>query len=318
MRYFFCFIPLCGLIILNSCKKDKEPKTPPPGIAFLVQKDASTVNLWYTGTDGGSFQQVLHENLGTHGNNPAWSADGRKIYFIHSGTAPGVNGIYRIKPDGSDYDTVYKDDISQVRNYYQLVTSDDDQHVVFSFDIPRTNRTAIELYRMCPCGRRVERLTEFEIGPSSYLNTEAYAGSFSPNDTALVFCQTNPTLTGRKPVKIYRINMASRVLTLLTTIQAIDVAGCTPSYSPDGQKLLLSIDGLIHIMNADGTGLERLGTIQGYRPTWDPNGTDFYFSSYTIPGMQQGIYRTDIHLTRITMVSKYSSIGKYGGFGINH
>lgn len=317
MKYFPCVFIVAACVCF-SCKKNTNEQTPvKKALAFTIQKDNSTT-LWYMATDKTSLGMVLEDDLGTSWNNPTWSPDGRTIYYIKNSSQNGQNGVYSIKPNGQDPKTVYKDDETQSRNFYQLTSSTDNENLIFSLDIPRTGRKVIELYRMCPCGTQVKRLTEFESSqPDQKINTEAYGGSFAPGDSILVFSQGDPSVTGKKDVNIYQINVLTKVQKLLTKVQAVDVAATTASYSPDGKTLLLSIDGSIYSMNADGTGLKSFGDIKGFRPMWDKDGTSFYFTSYNISGMQAGIYKADFRLRSIEMISKNPSLGIYGGFAVN-
>lgn len=304
-------------VVASACRKDKaEPTAITPAIAYYQQKNDSSSFLWYITTDGSSNTQVLPDNLSYGGGNPCWSADGRSIFYIKSSSEAGSNGIYSIKPNGSDLKKVYGDIAGQTRNYYQLASSGDDEHIVFSLDIPRSGRKVIELYRMCPCGQRVTRLTEFETSQTPLINTESYAGSFAPGDSLLVFSQSDPAITGKKDVRIYTININSKALNLLATVKAIDAAGCSPAFSPDGSQLLFSLDGQIHLLNSDGSQLKPLGNLKGYHPSWDRNGKDFYFSVFGIPGQVSGIYKSNINLTRVDKISK-SLPGNIGGFAVN-
>jgi Tol biopolymer transport system component len=306
------------LIVFVGCRKNRDEKNNiEKAIAFVVQKDATTANLWYIAADGTSFAEVLSDNLGSAINNPTWSADGRRIFFIKSSPNKGENGIFSVRPNGSELNTVYKDNDEQLRKYYQLCADNKDENIIFSLDIPRTGRKVIELYTMCPCGDRVVRLTQFETSSDVPGSTESYAGSFSKGDSILIFTQSNPEITTLKEVQIYTMNIVSKEITLLRKIKAKSAVTCTPSFSPTGGRILLSIDGVINSMNPDGTDLKPLGSLKGYRPTWDKDGTHFYFSSYGIEGMEQGIFETDVHLNNIKRITRSSAIGIHGGFSIN-
>lgn len=318
MRRSFFFL-LLFFVILCACKKDKDDdKYVKKAIAFVVQKNNST-KLWYIGTDQSSMTTVSNDDLGTVWSNPTWSPDGRSIYFVRNTDQPGVNGIYRTKPNGEDFKAIFIDTPGLVRHFYQLTSSLDNENLIFSLHIARVNRKVIEVYRMCPCGTQVTRLTQFETPqPGQTISTEAYGGSFAPGDTVLSIVQSDPNQTGKKDVRIYQLNVRTKELKLLHTVKAVDVAGCTPSYSPEaGGKMLLSIDGDINTMNPDGSDLKPLNTLKGYRPMWDRNGNDFYFSSFGIPAMQPGIYKVNIQLTNVEMISRSASLGTYGGFAVN-
>jgi TolB protein len=53
-----------------------------------------------------------------------------------------------------------------------------------------------------------------------------------------------------------------------------------PDWSPDGTKLAFSRNGVIHVVNADGTGLRSFGTRGlGTNPAWSPDGTTIAYDN---------------------------------------
>lgn len=308
-----------ALMLLNiSCKKNKDkPAEITKAFSFLVKKNDNTVKLYYMAADQTSLGEVIPDDLGNNMNSPTWSPDGRTIYYIKTSDKNGENGIYSTKPNGSNNGPVFKDNDTQLRKFFQLASSTDNENIVFSLQIPRSGREVIELYRMCPCGDRVERLTQFETSQVTPISTEAYAGSFSPDNKALVYCQSDPLRSGVKDVKIHVMDIVTRKDTVIKTVRAANVMGCAPAFSPDGKKLLLSVDGGIQVMNADGSNMKAVGNVKGFRPVWDENGEDFYFTTLGISNANQGIYRSNIFVTEIEMISKSSTLGQYGAFAIN-
>lgn len=172
------FPALMIVIFVVSCKKDrKEPPLSQEAIAMYVRNAGDSVELWYSKRDGSSFTKVIGQGLGNDQlNSPAWSADGRTIYFSRNTDRVNENGIYSVKPNGEDLKVIYKDNETQSRRFYQLLASDNNENVVFSHLIPRSGRTVIELYKMCPCGQRITRITNFETSNGTPLATEAYGG----------------------------------------------------------------------------------------------------------------------------------------------
>lgn len=284
---------------------------------YLKENNGET-HLWYMKEDGTSFTRVTDDELGDHMDSPGWSADGRTIYFIKNTNQFDQNGIYSTKANGSDMKAVYKDNDTQSRKFYQVISAKNDEDIVFSYEIPRSGRKVIELYTMCPCGQRIIRLTNFETANAPALsNTESYAGSFSEGNEFLYFSQSNPAITGLKDINIWRINMDSKEMLLLRTVKASKALDAAPRVSPDGKHILISIDDLIYVMDSDGKNLAVLGTLKGHMPAWDSNSFDFYFSSAEIPGADPGIYRTDLVLSKMTMISGQPSAGIYAGFSVN-
>ncbi len=79
----------------------------------------------------------------------------------------------------------------------------------------------------------------------------------------------------------------------------------SPSWSPDGKKIVFSRDGIITIMNSDGSNM--LSTEQtGYYPRWSPDGKYIAFLSEQVKGH---IYIMNIGGTNVT----YSSDHRYRG-----
>jgi Tol biopolymer transport system component len=308
------------IVLLCSCKKTEEtPKKTISSFAINSKSDSGHNNLWFVYEDGSSFTEVIGEDLGgNYDLNPAWSSDGRTIYYTINSTQNGVNGVYSTKPNGKDKKAIYIDNATQNRRFLQLASSKDDEHLVFSLQIPRSGRTVIEIYRMCPCGQRVERLTSFETEKENIpVSTEAYAGTFSTNSQFLYFSQSYDTLAGLKKVGIYKMNVKTLEKSLLKEVRANNVAATTPAISPNGEKILFSIDDAIHIMNSDGTNMTTLANIKGHNPRWDPDNQTLYFTSSEIPDLLPGLYKTDITASRPVKICGNNSVRKFGGFSIN-
>ena len=74
---------------------------------------------------------------------------------------------------------------------------------------------------------------------------------------------------------IYRMDIASRKLTRLTTQSGIDTA---PSYAPDGNRIVFESDRggsqQLYVMGADGSGQQRIsfGDGRAASPVWSPRG----------------------------------------------
>jgi TolB protein len=88
---------------------------------------------------------------------------------------------------------------------------------------------------------------------------------------------------------------------LLTGEQAFSVSGALPalSWSPDDQRLTVSSDGDLYIVNADGTDLHRIGkpTHQRYGPVWSPDGTRIAYTGQPLGDLYDrnfsGVITTD-------------------------
>ena len=82
--------------------------------------------------------------------------------------------------------------------------------------------------------------------------------------------------------EIYLVRSNGKGVVNLTTLPDSNEWG--PAWSPDGTRIAFSSDqeGMpqVYVMNADGTGLERLSDVEGEYPTWSPDGAKIAFASY--------------------------------------
>lgn len=72
------------------------------------------------------------------------------------------------------------------------------------------------------------------------------------------------------------------LLSLIETIGGVHVPSLNtrPSFSPDGQKLVFSRGGTLHIINVDGTGLVELSQLTGMSsPVWSPDASRILFAA---------------------------------------
>jgi Tol biopolymer transport system component len=96
--------------------------------------------------------------------------------------------------------------------------------------------------------------------------------SWSPDGRQLVF-QSDRSGTG--DWDIYLVRWDGLGLTRLTSGPDIDQ---DPAWSPDGTKIAFVRNGLIHVMNPDGSGVTQLSNAGGAtHPSWSPDGTRIAF-----------------------------------------
>ena len=145
--------------------------------------------------------------------------------------------------------------------------------IVFTSNIDPAGRW--DLFTMRPDGTGVKRLTILPDPKSPFSAPE-----WSSDGTQVVFTSPSPS---SRLAQVYRIDADGSDLTQLTHGTRIDADSA--DWSPDGSKIVLkragSAEYAIWVMNADGSGLERL-TSEVYDnsdPTFTPDGKHILYAS---------------------------------------
>jgi Tol biopolymer transport system component len=85
--------------------------------------------------------------------------------------------------------------------------------------------------------------------------------------------------------QIFTIRPDGTGLRQLTHVTKGHAAG-SPEFSPDGTRIVFTVDGQIWVMNADGTGQHQLTRQAGFvnqQPSWSPDGRKIVFSHCAVP-----------------------------------
>jgi Tol biopolymer transport system component len=133
-----------------------------------------------------------------------------------------------------------------------------------------------------------------ELGPSHLFVMDAdgtdmtqltYGGgsdrnpAWSPDGGRIAFARS-----GNDGYEVYVTGADGSDVTAVTSVAADSAP--SPTWSPDGSQIALDVDGAIHVMSVDGTGLRRLSPrlpkgVFDMRPSWSPDGTEIAFMRYT-------------------------------------
>ena len=142
-------------------------------------------------------------------------------------------------------------------------------------------------------------LTNLNANPVQ-LTTDAtnhYVPQLSPDNKTVVFVKYDSSGVGRA----YTVPTAGGAQAMINTPDTVDV--WTPSYTPDGKKIVFEDDRLdtINIMNVDGTGMKTLTNAGGTAyydqfPSVSPDGTKLVFSRY---GKDTATTTEDIYIANI-------------------
>jgi Tol biopolymer transport system component len=127
------------------------------------------------------------------------------------------------------------------------------------------------LYVMDADGTNLRQLTQ---GSGSDRNA-----AWSPDGTRIAFARS-----GNEGYEVYVVDADGSNATVVTSVTAESAP--SPSWSPDGSRIALDVNGAIHVVSVDGTGLRKLSPelpkgVLDQSPSWSPDGTQIAFMRYT-------------------------------------
>ncbi|MET9291021.1 hypothetical protein [Streptomyces sp. NPDC003077] len=251
-----------------------SPAAPPPAKPQEVRADGA---------------ELLHRERGTgSAQNPAFSPDGKSLLFtaFHGGYNEGAAAL-RVLPlegrTGRPRDLLDEDDQAAVN----LPGSSWRPSAGVAFASDRAGRD--EIWVLTPGGRPL-RVTDHE-GDSGYLEP-----SFSPDGEWIVFQESvqredpdaRAALADRTALgSLWKVRRDGTEQVRLVDGPAGRTDNREPNWSPRGDRLVFQRRELgsetwaLYVMNADGSGVRRLTTVEGEHTdaSWSPDGRSVVFSS---------------------------------------
>jgi TolB protein len=200
-------------------------------------------DICVTNSNGGNIRAITHEKHGD--DTPAWSPSGTKIVFaryfrLSSGGFQA--DLFKIKQDGSHLHRLTHDRFDE----QQPEWSPNGKHILFV-----TNRRGnSDLALMRPNGNQFRFLTKS--------SEDETAPCWSADSRQVVYSRYVESSTGvdNPGWEIFKLSMVSRKVRLVTnTGKGSDLS---PSWSPDGRRIVFSRGDDLFKMHSDGSDVTRI------------------------------------------------------------
>lgn len=192
---------------------------------------------------------------------PNLSPNGKQVVF-RSDREGG--GIFTLALDGTDY---FKLAGGQPYDAYPEWSPDGNRIAFMGYD----NEGGRQVFVMNANGQNRTLLSSPTRAGKSLIGGLAW----SPDGKTLLF------RSGDENREIYSMDAEGRAPTRLTTSPDYD---SSPSLSPDGSLVAYTKNGLIAVMNLDGSNARMVGAVAGSDPAWSPNGKQLVFAALNEKG----------------------------------
>lgn len=207
-------------------------------IAFSVDTQAHA-EIWVVNADGTGAHQLTHDELLDQA--PALSPDGSRIVWNQWSPYPTYTDrdLWNMGSDGSSQQLFYDGPGEERASQF----TPDGQTLVMA------SETGDYDIRKIPAALMGSPLTT-STGVADEDEQLAYEPTVSPDGQRVAYMQV-PTATPLAPFDIYGVSIEGG-----TPEPLFDSAGSErdPTYSPDGTKMVFSVDGVAMVGNADGSG----------------------------------------------------------------
>ena len=239
------------------------------------------VDIYVIGADGSDLQRLTGDDANEY--YTSWAKD--RIAFSSEVRGSKRSDIFTVSPDGADVRQITK---GPGRNGTPSI-SRDGKRIAFA---STRDSDKYQLYTMNADGSHVTRLTTDQS--IAYFNPQ-----FSPDAKRIVYY----TEKGDGKDQIWVMNSDGSNKTLLTANIGHNIF---PGWSPDGKRIIFSsskreadssgsyIDGsFLYTMNADGSGLQKLGNVKSFFARFSPDGKKIAYIAGRFPETQIYVANAD-------------------------
>lgn len=245
-------------------------RTPIPFVNKLVfssQVSGNSPQLYTVNLDGTGLTTIL--NISGESVSPSWSLDGQRIVYANRATendpfqlrtiqTDGTNGVQILPTVGSNTDPSWSPD-------GRLLVYTSDQSGNREIYITTSDGTATG-FRQLTVDAAADYQPDWSPNPNGNPTTQR----------AVVFISERNSSDN---AEIYLMNLGGGGLTRLTTTPMVRES--YPRWSPDGQRIayIATVNGQsrLNVMNADGTGMMELISVNDVPFDWSPDGSQIVF-----------------------------------------
>lgn len=220
-----------------------------PIVFGYVDETTWSGDIYSVNIDGSALENLTHSNDGEW--EPDVSPSGTSLIFSKYGE------IYNMGIDGSSKNKLTTNTLIEHFPTY----SPDGQKIAFVTEA-QSEFSHAKLFLMNNDGSSVETLVEgvYLLGSQSF--------TFSPDGSVILYVAESDL------GNLVSIDLDSKVISQINSgLDLLDIS--TLGFSPDGSKIILSVHGLIYLMNSDGSNLREIAS--GHDPYFMPDGSAFVF-----------------------------------------
>jgi TolB protein len=255
---------------------DSRPAFSPDGTRVMFDRSSldapSGYSLWVIGVDGTGLRRITPPDA----VDPAWSPDGTRVAFV-SNRQHHEFAVYVMKLVGTGLVRISDPSFGDAES---PAWSPDGTRIAFSAR-KEAKPYNWDLYTVAPDGTHLARLTtnprQGEIDPAWSPDGKRIVFAAGPNALCVVFERPKPGCyqihsdgTGY-PTELYLIDPDSTHLTRLTHDRFDEGM---PTWSPDGRLIVFRKSrpggSSLFAMDADGSSLRQLTTVDAVDPSWQP------------------------------------------------